>query len=460
MAISPFEGFEFARSSDVLELQNQQFQQGLASGDKDKMRAAVFQQMSTTMAGGTPLFKQAKKTENILQQAQREAHKTGDDIADQISYFREAQRLAVENELPEIAMQATSKLAALTTVQEERDRLKARESRDVEAHEQATDQHNVQLSAMKTNLRHLTNGVLLDPDTLEIVERIDQLSPEDIQKRAELQKANPRLVFRTEGEYVELTEAEKDRKKALQTIAEQLAGRSSLNTKWFEKTQAMDTFATTSHDFVDLLVDPDAEVIFAGGGSAAGLFSRAAAHGRSFFADPNNRPMDWVSPEEKVQAVVAANPELGEKWNRLTSDKKALVMELGYALATSREGGRLTDQDVERAIISLGLDNPDPAAIAWIFGRALKRNRDVYARSLSTSGVADLPSVKAAHTMTLESLDEAIARLEEKYQIDYEDENWFDKRTTPFQPRLDKQGVEVGEPIVPSQSTHRTRRVL
>ena len=103
-----------------------------------------------------------------------------------------------------------------------------------------------------------------------------------------------------------------------------------------------------------------------------------------------------------------------------------MVLNLGYALATSREGGRLTDQDVERAIISLGLDNPDSRAVAYTFGRALAEKRQQVLEGLSLSGVADIPDAQNAQRIVLENLDNTINRLQDSYELDFSKDTALD----------------------------------
>jgi hypothetical protein len=418
MAINPFQGFDYIPSSDIKTAENQQFQQALQSGNQHQMRAAVFQQVANTMGGGSQTYKKSKKVEKVLQQAFDELPNDDDDIVNQIEFQRKAQKLAIDAGLPDIAMQATTNLAQLESVQEERQRLKAQDARLEAAEGRAQEAHELQVEADRINNRHLTTGLLIDPETLEIVDRGDLTNAEDLARMNKTRAERKGLVLRTEGEFVELTEAEKDRKARIKGLGSGMAGRSTLYKDWYKKTQGIDAFTTTAGDFIDLLLEDDANVIFAAGGKSRAMLSRAAAHSRSFL------------PAESAIAVeeaFAKNP----RYNKLSSDQQALVIELGYALATSRESGRLTDQDVDRAIRTLGVDNPDPRAVAWIFGRALKRQRDTYSRSLKTSGIEDVEGVAATHQMVLSALDEQIARLETKYQIDFEDEDIFDNITGP-----------------------------
>lgn len=442
-----FGGFAFERPADVQAEFQAGLQQALTSGNPDQMRAAIMQQAANNIAKPRRL-REAEKRENLIAAAMQDAENdaTGDEILDQLNYFEAVQKAAVDAGLPDIAMQATAQMGNLRLVQEERGRLKAQEQREVDREADRKELFKETIAAERLNNRHKTNGLLINPETLQVMGRYNILDENDVLEMAKLKDQHPEFVFRTEDQYVELSEAEKDRKARINNLND-LAGRSTLNKDFFKKTQATDAFAISSYDFSELLVHDDAATIFAGGGEARGLIERAGAHARSFFAG-DSAPDDWVSVEDQVQRVVDGDKELGRQWNTLSSEKKALVMELGYALATSREGGRLTDQDVERAIISLGLDNPDPAAVAWIFGRAVKRTREAYDRSLKTSGVSDRKDVREAHAMVMEQLDETLDLLESRYKIDFDDEDYFDKLTDPegaFRRSRSDKGTDVSE---------------
>lgn len=136
MAINPFEGFGYTKPQDIALAENKLFQDAVQSGDRHAMRAAVMQQAATTLAGGSTAYKKAKKTEDVLQSAFEGAKKDPtDDLASQVSYLREAQRLAIEAGLPDIAIQATEQLSQLHTEMEERNRLRTEDARDAQRYE-------------------------------------------------------------------------------------------------------------------------------------------------------------------------------------------------------------------------------------------------------------------------------------------------------------------------------------
>lgn len=432
--MAAFKGFGFKSPQEIVQETQAGFAQAVQSGNVDQQRFANAR-LAGAMLGKLPEIIDAQKTEKLLNNAYKTANEAFedtdevDDVERQIAFYREAQKAAIEAELPDIAMQATEQLAGLTLTQEERSRLKAQESRAAAQETREAETFRIQNAVDKVTSRHLTTGVIIDPQTLEVVDRVDMRLPEDVQRKKQLEQERPDLVFRTESEYIQLTEDEKDRLAQLAKGADNWEGRSKLYQDFHKSSQGAAAFSIVADDFVDILLDPNAETIFAAGGEARGLLERAAAHGKSLFdTRAANAGMDGTDLMHNDFAKWGNSDELkkrGINWNALSSDKKALVMELGYALATSREGGRLTDQDVERAIMSLGVDNPDPRAVAWVFGRALRRNRDIYATKLDNSGLRDIEDVRGTHERNLAALDNVLGRLSSQYEIDYDSYTQF-----------------------------------
>ena len=360
MAINPFQGFEFDSSADVLHAENQKQQQALLSGDQHQMRAAVFQQAANNLSGGTPIYKRAKQTETLLNQAFEEAPKGGDDIVNQINFQKRAQQLAIEADLPEIAMQATTNLAALESAQEERARLKTKEVRDQEA-------HDMNINIADKELKLYQRRVLWDPKTGTSIMPVDLTSPEDLEKVAEQTSQNPNLKLVSPEEVFEF-----DADMILQR--ERLKAQAEL-----EAQRAKSILGDDHADIVGIRKYNDAGVnqvsmlqyanqttkllsenpgVFTSGNSVSSSMSNLAVQGRSLVASV------FAGGEATFEEMITSRPTFAQITD---ARKRALVMNFAYALATSREGGRLTDQDIDRAILSLGfLDNPDPRAILTV----------------------------------------------------------------------------------------------
>jgi hypothetical protein len=222
--------------------------------------------------------------------------------------------------------------------------------------------------------------------------------------------------------FVDLTEAEKDRLARLKNLAAtNVAGRSTLYKEFMKGNLLSDNFAVTSNRMVDLLLDEQGMATFAVGGQGKAMIERAGMHARSVLSLMGGEGEDLVaSAAERLRG--------DPRFQAMNQTRQALVLELGYALATAREGGRLTDQDVDRAINSLGLENPDPRSVAFTFGNALLAKREQVARSLNLSGVQDIDQAREAHELTLAEYDKTISRLRSQYDIDFSDESEFANR--------------------------------
>lgn len=460
-----FKGFSYESPQEIMARFKMGIQSAVQSGNKDAARMAIASQAGALLGGGPPGYREARKKDTTLRQASKKAQARADamGITDPIKmqqmYFQEAQRAAIDAGLTDVAMQATAQLASIDQMQFERKRLKAAdiraekaETRAATAEERAAASFEIQNEVDKVTGRHLTNGMLVDPETLEVEGVYDLTDSAQLSQMGNAKDERNELTFVTEAQYLELTEAEKDRKARQRAAGAGWEGRSTLYKDFYKKMQTVDSFAIVSDDFVDLLLSPESTQMFAAGGDLKGGLEKAAFHARSLLGAGHesllNEDFERFGNSQTLK-------DAGVNWNALTSDKKALIMELGYSLATTREGGRLTDQDVERAILSLGVDNPDPRAIAWVFGRSLKRTRDQWAGSLRNSGLKDLDAVNKDHQATLDALNFTLGRMEENFQVDFEDLNSFQNYTTgPTRSTLglDDDGVKVGTPFSPSQS--------
>jgi hypothetical protein len=425
-----FAGFDFTRSEELQAEFQQGLQGALTSGNPDQMGAAVMQQVANTLTGGSPEVRAAKKKEKVLkgafQLATEKADSEGvtDELEKEILYFQEAQKAAADAGLPDIAMQATSNLSQLRLMQEERARLKAQDSRLTEQEEDRQQAHDIEVANARLDNLHTTTGVIVDPEddnkVLATIDLLDENAQAEIQSWAE---SGGRLI--TMAQHIELTEAERDRQVRLKNLRDDgtpnIAGRSGLYNKYHTGLQATNNFAIGADSFVDILLNPDAAATFAAGGSGTAGLQKLGQHSKSVL----NAVSQAMTAESGVVTDLTFDVEekfkADERFNALSSQRQALVMELGYALATSREGGRLTDQDVDRAIVTLGVNNPDPRAVAYVFGNALKDRRDAVEQGLSKSGVKDIVQSQEATAEVVQALDEVIQRLETTYELDFDD---------------------------------------
>jgi hypothetical protein len=358
MAINPFQGFEFHRSAEILEAQNQQFKAALSSGDQNQMRAAIFQQLGNDLSGGTPVFKQAKKTETILKDAMEATPQGEDDIVNQINFQKRARQMALDANLPDIAMQATTNLAALESAQEERARLKNTETRTQEAHDMDQD-------ISQEELKLYQRRVLWDPETGESIMAVDLKNPDDLAKVQEFTGENPNLKLVSPDEVFQFDADMLLQRERLRAQAELEAQRATAGDehadivgirKYNEAGVNQISMLNYANQTAGLLEENPG--VFTSGNSVASWTSNLATQGRSLV----EATMD--GGQGRFEELVKSRPKFAQITD---ARKRALVMNFAYALATSREGGRLTDQDIDRAIVSLGfLDNPDPRAILTV----------------------------------------------------------------------------------------------
>lgn len=133
-----FKGFGFETPDELISERNAEFQRAMSSGNPHAMRAASVQQAAYTLFGDPALHK-AKQTQDQLQAAfdASESTKTGDEVTDQLNFYKEVQKRAVDTGLVDIALQATEKISSLRLAQEERDRLFSAEERAQRADDRA-----------------------------------------------------------------------------------------------------------------------------------------------------------------------------------------------------------------------------------------------------------------------------------------------------------------------------------
>ena len=369
MAFDPFAGFEYFKSSDVQAAEQQQFELALQSGDKNQMRMALGANLGKMLAGGSPEYKKAKKTEEILQTAFDTAKKADDDIVAQQNYMRQVQRLAIEADLPEIAMQATTNLSALLTSQEERDRLKSAEQRaqakerrdqgiygmEEERHEQETEKRRIDIEKAKAEQKFSSRRLLWDPETQQVIKAYYVDDKDDVAEIARKQQENPRLRLTTPAEVFGL---EKDLILARERwrAAGADGGDTMGDRRYMRFADDQLPMLGYSSRVATLIGDnPD---LFTTAAGIKGWAENVAVEGRALVGKL------YEGGHESFEERIKSNPNFQ---NIRNAEKRALVMNFAYALATAREGGRLTDQDIDRAIISLGLmETPDPRAILQV----------------------------------------------------------------------------------------------
>ena len=79
----------------------------------------------------------------------------------------------------------------------------------------------------------------------------------------------------------------------------------------------MDGLSVAGDDLTDLLLDHNAETIFAVGGTVRGLGEKLGQHARSLFATKEHQIAEGDRPEDRFEQEIAKKPQLASTWNRL-----------------------------------------------------------------------------------------------------------------------------------------------
>lgn len=125
----------------------------------------------------------------------------------------------------------------------------------------------------------------------------------------------------------------------------------------------------------------------------AGTFTGAVAAGLNRIA---NNARIAVQRDHGSEAIIANRSTIESKLSELGVEDavaRARASNLAFAIATSREGGRLTDQDVERAAIAAGIGQSDPAARIAVLDDLASTMEDGFNFLIEDESIAALPQV-------------------------------------------------------------------
>lgn len=410
-----FEGFGFTSPEEIESELQASFQRNLQSGDPAAMRAAMAQQAAVSLVG-TPELRKARKTQEVLKNAQaaskQTAERTGlDEVDAQMEFYRQAQSAAIDAGLPEIAIQATENLSKLRVGQEQRNRLKAQEDR-AEAEEQR------KVTSFAIDEATARTGMVIDTKTNRVLGQVDLAGENPSDRVKELRGDNPDAILITMDQFLDRDKEQRDRlanMKALGNRTKAIEGR-----EFVKQSISSANFAITAQDFTELLIDPVGMSTFGIGGQGVSAIQNLGSHAESIMRALN--PDEYVAAGQLFERYGqsgsgAANPNLRATWNQLNDERKALVMDMAYALATSREGGRLTDQDIDRAVMTLGIGNSDPRSVAWVFSQVLIREKDKWNKRLIFSHLEDDPAAVKAHGELMELLDQPLNTIMDHYGL-------------------------------------------
>jgi hypothetical protein len=151
----PFKGFGFTDPAVIADEASNAFQRQIAQAQNpSQARLAIATQAGQNLAGGSRELQAAKKKAAILERAKQRAPQTGDARQDQMAFLKEAQRIAMEEGMPEVAISATDQLSVLQNEQEERSRLQAQSDRADRQVELAEKRFSAQEAEARLNRRN------------------------------------------------------------------------------------------------------------------------------------------------------------------------------------------------------------------------------------------------------------------------------------------------------------------
>lgn len=407
MAFEGFAGFNFKRSSQVFD----EFQQGIraaqASGNLDAMRMATAQQAAFAVSGGSAEYRAAKKRERVLRGAYESVDRTGDEIEDQMAYYKAAQEAAAEAGLPDITMQATEKLSALRMTQEERERLQAAEARAQAAERRAKaeeyrerERHKWDRTAFGQEYATKGRWVITDSEGeyLDTVDLTDE-SGAGINRVRELREQyDGKILHVTEDDWFGALQDLKLEQLEVDDEGSELPP-TTLN-RYNQAVQGHNTFNAAMDQLVDIIDSGPEGLSIQGKGRAA--LNRLGSQGRQFVASNGQT-------DAEQQAIIS---RAERKYNLADSRLRGAVINLAYALASSREGGKLSESDVKLAAQTLGVEGqPDPAAALYVLRDAVERNKNAWQNVPDL--IVDFKQHEGAYT-SWQNMDNQYANLWDK----------------------------------------------
>ena len=439
-----FAGFGFKTPSMVRDEMMQGLQQAAQSGNVNVSRMALAQNAANLLVK-SPAMREAQKKQDAIMAAQKATPKTGDPRTDQKAFYENVQKNALDEGLPEITMQATEHLAVLQTEDEERERLQTKDQREEVLFERAVDnfkkedaQFEQEQYLNRLERAHKGTAVLVDSSTGTSTGNYDLTNMEDIAAMSAQMKENPDLQFTTMENYLDMTADQRSDMAKMRAVGR--SGAMEMRTLSAQGI-AMNEFAITSDNFMNVLEEGPGS--FGVGGKALGALDQAGAHARSFVAAINPEMMS-----ENDQRLTSAIDRAGID----NAQRKAMVMDLAYALATSREGGRLTDQDIDRAILTLGVDEPNPAAIAAVFGDLIKRRATSWNDRLKLSGLIGDEKAEISWGVPQGRLQALDARMTE-YRSQFDDQYTLDAIDAEIAAKKSGKVVPPPTEVVPQNQT-------
>jgi hypothetical protein len=195
-----------------------------------------------------------------------------------------------------------------------------------------------------------------------------------------------------------------------------VAGKSTIVKDFVRSSQANQKFAQSTRDlFTEITQSPEALTV---AGKAAGFGANIKAHAQGLihsFAGPGATEFNIAAEQD---------PENQARWQEKmvragisSGVSQALVMDIAYALASSMEnGGRLSDQDIDRAIQVMGGNTPDPRKLTAVLGALFERRRETWGDALATTTLKGNPGAEGSWATTQKYFDEGTEALTAAYE--------------------------------------------
>ena len=316
--------------------------------------------------GFSPQMARAKDLQKAQNDVQALSKKAGESAID----FERRQLGALYNLVkdldPETATKVVARMTELDKEIDERNRLKAQDSREAYSFEQAKNKD------LATNFFQSTVYTMDPSKGLESLERHDLNKPDETQKRiAERQKEIPGLLRLSNDQVIQLfgKQAALDSKGASSGFTKNAQG------KDYDSVIAQGQVLALSNRLVDLLSDPGFnpltdfakvdKVVNAVGQDVISMNQETALArgGEGALRDNSSFAVQGTGSWPGLASLRAR----GNAVAKAVSD--SLFVRLAYAFAKSMDpGGRLSDKDFDMAWRMLGGDTRDPRAAAQAIG--------------------------------------------------------------------------------------------
>lgn len=383
---------------------NQRIQQAGTNRDLRRQATAL---NALESVFGTPESDKAAALESAIGSAQKAfvPDEEADQITNEIARLRQV-RDAVEDVDVNTFTQVNQRLLELSIAQEEQGRLRAQERRAQGAEGRAQAAADREEAIFSSEGVDRQGRVIVDANTGESLGQIDLDNPEDVQRLAEIRASNPNAVPQSMDDFLDARQEDRIARLRIREAAKRVkaaggASQAIERRRLSASAEANNSFANTADNFLELIeTSPSA---FGIGGQAVAGLQRVGAHAKSF--------VGALAPEAVELNDNLIDTKL-EEAGIADAQRRSLVIDLAYAIATSREGGRLTDQDVDRAIETMGGANPDPRAIVEVMGGLVDRRAEEWADRLVISGLTDDEAAQAMHKVVADRFTQAQTRAQ------------------------------------------------